>query len=353
VRAATSEVRREGAGRSARGRASCRWALAIAAAALAACGGRGAPAERLVVAAVRQPATSLFFVAREAGCFDGRRLAIDERSFELGRDALALLRQGGADVAVAYETPTLRAALEDDRIRVLTALHASTRNTRLVARADRGIDGFASLRGARVALAAGSNADFFVELGLRFGGLRRPAVTVVDLAPHDAVAALARGEVDAAVLSDPYAAEAERVLGDRARVLRTDLYTEMSLLLTREELVRTRGGALRALVEGLACAERFAREQPDEALRRIRSRFPELSDADLRAQVARVRWGLGLDHVLLGVLEHELEWLRASGAAGTGARDVERDLERLLARETLEAVDPDAVMLLRVRQEAP
>jgi NitT/TauT family transport system substrate-binding protein len=107
---------------------------------------------------------------------------------------------------------------------------------------------------------------------------------------------------------------------------------------------------LRALVEGLACAERLARERPEEALRGIRPRFPELSDAELRAQVARVRWGLGLDHVLLGVLAHEEEWLRASGAAGSAAA---LDVERLLAPETLEAVEPDAVMLLRAGREAP
>jgi ABC-type nitrate/sulfonate/bicarbonate transport system substrate-binding protein len=305
--------------------------------------------DRLVVAAVRQPATSLFFVAQESGCFDEERLQVEERTFELGRDALALMREGGADVAIAYETPTLRAAFDDDRIRVLTTMHTSTRNTRLVARSDRGLEDVPDLRGKRIGLAHGSNADFFVELVLRFGGVPRSEVTVVNLPPQASVDALANGELDAAVLSDPYAARAEHVLGTGAPVFQTDLYTELSLLLTRDDVLATREPALRRLVRGLACAERAAEARPDESLRRIHGRFPELAEPELRAQLARVRRGLGLDHVLLGVLRDESDWLRRSGTV----KGAPPDLRRLLVRDLLEGVAPDAVMLLPARRGLP
>ena len=74
---------------------------------------RPAPRPRLVVAAVRQPATSLFFVAQAVGCFRSEGIDLDERTFEIGRDALALLRDGTADAAIAFETPVLRAAYTD------------------------------------------------------------------------------------------------------------------------------------------------------------------------------------------------------------------------------------------------
>jgi NitT/TauT family transport system substrate-binding protein len=66
-------------------------AVAVAAAALLAVrAARPAPPLRLVVAAVRQPATSLFFVAQASGCLAAERLEVEEHDFDLGRDALGL-----------------------------------------------------------------------------------------------------------------------------------------------------------------------------------------------------------------------------------------------------------------------
>jgi NitT/TauT family transport system substrate-binding protein len=301
----------------------------------------GRPRERLVVASVRQPATSLFFVAREAGCLEAEGLEVDERPFELGRDALVLLREGTADVAIAYETPLLRAAFADERIRVLTSLHTSTENTRLVTRRDAGITTFRDLRGRRLAASRGTNADFFVEVILRFGGVPRSAVTMIDLAPPDAVEALVAGRVDAIVVSDPAAHRAERALGHRAWVLTTDLYVEFSLLATRDDVVRSRPGAVRALLRALECGARAAEADPELALSRIGDRFADEREGDLRAQVRRVTWSLGLDHLLLHVLRRERDWLRSSGyASGTSP-----DLSRLVERGPLEEVAPAAVLL--------
>lgn len=316
---------------------------------VAGCGDRPAPRPGLVVAAVRQPATSLFFVAQSVGCFAAEGITVEERTFELGRDALELLRAGKADAAIAYETPVLRAAFSDERLRALTALHASTRNTRLVARRAAGVGDFADLAGKRIGVAGGTNADFFVDLVLKLGGVGRDRVTVVDSAPETSVRALAEGTLDAAVLSDPPAGEAERLLGDAVVVLQTDLYEEVSLLVTRDDLLATRAPALRALLRGLACGERHARDHPDDARARIRGRFPEQSEAALRAQLARVSWGLGLDNVLLDVLRRERDMLASSGTVS--GRPPE--LARLLAPRLLEEVLPESIMILTTTGGAP
>jgi NitT/TauT family transport system substrate-binding protein len=314
----------------------------VAAAAVAGCRAGPPPQERLVVADVRQAATSLVFLALADGCVARERLAVEEHTFDLGRDALALLREGRADVAVAYETPLLRAAFEDDRLRVLTRLHTSTRNTRLVARRDRGVSGFADLRGKRIGVAQGTNADFFVDLALRYGGVPRDAVTIVDLRPDASVDALGVGDLDAAVLWDPAAARAERALGGNAQVVQTDLYAEVSLLITRADVLESRGPALRALVRALACAERAARERPEEALAHTLARFPGEGERALREQLARVTRGLGLDNVLLHVLRDESAWLREARLVSGEPPD----LLRLVERSVLVDVEPEAVMLL-------
>lgn len=309
--------------------------------ALAGCGQRREGPGRLVVASVRQPATALFFAAVDTGCLSAEGLAVDERPFDLGRDALALLREGGADVAVAYETPLVRAALADGRLRVLSTLHTSTEHTRLVTRDAAGIRGFADLRGKRVALPRGTNAEFFAEVALAAGGLPRAAVTLQDRSPPEAVAALRRGEVDAAVLFDPYAGQAEEALGPASRTLVTNLYAEFSLVITRADVLASREAALRALVRGLVCAERKARERAGEVRAVVLARFPEQHPGTIDAQLARVRWGVGLENVLVDVLRRERGWLLA---ATPGAGSV--DLNALLEPRLLEEVDPESVTLL-------
>ena len=228
-------------------------------------------------------------------------------------------------------------------MRALTTLHASTRNTRLVARRASGIAAFSGLAGKRIGVARGTNADFFIDLVLQLGGVRPERVTLLDLAPQASAAALVGGTIDAAVLWDPVALEAEQLLGEGAAVvLQSDLYIEASLLVTRADVLHARAPALRALLRGLACAERLAQEHPAEVQERIRARFPEQGEAALRAQLERVTWGLGLDNVLLDGLRRERDALNLAG--GLGGRPP--DLRRLLAPQLLEEVSPEAVMLL-------
>jgi ABC-type nitrate/sulfonate/bicarbonate transport system substrate-binding protein len=325
-----------------------RLALTVTIAALTASCARPAPA-RLVVATVRQPATALIFVARARGCLAAEGVELEEHPFELGRDALALLRRGGADVAIAYQTPVVRAAFSDRRLRILTALHTSTRNTRIVARRDRGVASFAELAGKRVGVAPGTNTVTFLDLALRLAGVPEERVEVVPAAPDAAVAALAAGTLDAAVLFDPMAALAERRLGEGAATLRSELYADASLLVTRDDVLAARADGLRRLLRALACAERAALADPDAARAAIRGTFPELDEADLRAELDRVTWRLGLDHVLLEILRRERDGAAASGDVPGTAPDV----TALLAPRLLDEVSPDAVMLLLAPDGTP
>lgn len=319
--------------------------LAIGVAAALTATGFGEASHRLSVAAVRQPATSLFFVGQENGCFRAEGLELSERTFELGRDALLELLAGEADVAIAYETPVLARYRGDRRLRVISALHSSTHNTRVIARRDRGIESIADLRGRRVGAAAGTNADFFVEHLLTFGGMTRADLEVVDLQPGAAPEALANGSIDAAVLSDPHAERARRALGGNAVELVSDLYAEFSMLATRADVIESRRPALLALLRGFVCAERALADEPARSFAAVRARFPERSGSELQLALERVRRSIGLDEVLWSVLVREARWLYAS----RDSPDPPPDLDLLIDPTLLREVEPAAVNLLMRR----
>ncbi len=315
-------------------------AAALAAATLApAAGCRLREPERLVIGTVRLPSIGLVFIAEAEGFFAVEGVEIVQRRFASGKDALVALDAGEVDGAVALETPVALRASRDPEIEILTTLHVASRSTRLVARADRGIARTADLRGKRVGVPLGTNAEYFLHSLLAYAGIEDSEVRIVDVAPEAAVDALSGGEVDAVAIWPPHTVRARRALGRDVLELEGEVYTEISMLVTRTPVLATRREALRRTLRALSRAEGLARESPERAFAQLRKEFPELTDKEVRDEWMRVRPLLGLTHLLATVLEDEADWLRESGRLAGPALDVGAALSAGLLAE----VDPEAV----------
>jgi NitT/TauT family transport system substrate-binding protein len=294
--------------------------------------------ERLTLGVARLPASGLLFIAEAKGYFAAHGLAVEQRRFATGRDALAALAAGEVDAATAYTTPVAARAAREDLL-VLTTLHASTRLTRLVVRSDRGITRAEDLAGKRIGVPVGTSGEFFLHTLLAAAGVEHSA-RVVDLSPADAVAALLSGEVDAIATWPPYAYGTRAAIAARqAFELASEVYAEISVLAIRGETHRTRRPALVKLLRALADAERLVGGEPEQAFQALRGAFPGASEAELRETWAAMRPTLGLSHELAAVLEREAAWMRSHGHAGGPALD----LGALLDRDVLAEVEPEAV----------
>jgi hypothetical protein len=240
-----------------------------------------------------------------------------------------------------YETPLL-APRSRTTAAVLTSPHVDAEHAaRHPARPD---DRLSALAGRRIGVARGTNADSRRPRA----AIRRAALEGDDREPGAGFGGgLARGD-PTPPSSDPPATDAERALGT-ARVLRTELYAEVSLLVTRADVV-TSHQRERLRPARPACGERAIRDDPEAALAHLRTRFPDRDDAALRDQLARVTRGLGLDNVLLQVFRAETAWLLRDSALARGATP---DLERLIEPRLLDATDPESVMLLLPYRSAP
>src|SRR5512138_2105637 len=319
-----------------RRRAAGRWLIAVVA--LAACAPQRR--EKLVLGTVHLPALGLVYLAQAKGYFAAHGLEVEERRFNSGRDALAALAAGRIDAATAFETPVVLRAGRDPSLRVLTTTHVASGNTRLVARADRGISTAADLAGKRVGVPRNTNAEYFLQLLLAWAGVPQREVHVVDVSPTTGAEALASGDVDAVAIWAPHADRARRGAGPRGAVeIASEVYTELSVLVTREPVLSSRRQALVKLVSALADAERLVRERPAEASAAMRAEFTELDAADLAEAWRRVRLTLGLSHQLAAALEDESRWFRAAGRSDGAPLDV----GVLLDAGVLSQVDPEAV----------
>ncbi len=305
--------------------------------------GPGAPARPLVLGEPTQAALGVISIAAEEGYFDARRVRVERRSFAAGRDAHEALLRGEVDVAACFETPVVLRAGGERRLRVLTTLHRSTRNTAVVARRDRGIASGADLRGKAVGVAPNTNAEFFLRVLLQFHGVDPDDVHTVDVPPGGVAAALRSGAVDAIATWYPHVREAREAFAPGATVtLQSDVYTEMSMLVTTDEVLGRRGPELQALLRGLVRAEELSRLEPARAFAAVARDLRDANEGALRAEWDRVSPRVGLQNLLLALLQRESEWAVSSDrVAGPPPHFAD-----LLAPGPLEAVAPDAVTYL-------
>lgn len=307
-------------------------------------GCRGDRSERLVVGAVRIAPMALLYVAEDLGCFGGDGPRILVRDYPTGRDAMAALRGGEVDVAAAYETPVVLRSFEEPALRILTTLHTATRSTHLTARSDRGIRTAADLRGKRVGVPSGTNAEFFLRALLVLAGVDPEEVVLVDIVAGQAAAELSSGRVDAVVVWSPHADDAAAALPPRLRVeVFSDAYTEASMLVTKEEIRSGRRAALTKLVACVVQAQQVVDEAPDAALSIAQRVLGEPDEARLRRLWQAVTHQIGLQNALALTLTQEAEWLRPPERTGAAVPQ----FAAMFAPEFLEASAPEAVTYVR------
>ncbi|NCA89596.1 MAG: transporter substrate-binding domain-containing protein [Gammaproteobacteria bacterium] len=301
--------------------------------------------ERLVLAEGRQPAFGLLYIAEREGFFRDEGLEVSFQHHDSGRDALAAVVAGQADVATPFDIPVVINLQQGRPIRVLSTLSVMQGYNAVIARRDRGITAPDQLRGKRIATVPNSSADYALSLVLTNAGVAPTEVELVPQSPAAAAEALIRGEVDAAAIWSPHTQHVENQLGAAAVAPFTSpLYMETATLSTTESVLRTRPEALKRLLRALVRAEDLATRDPERARQHVTATLDGLPAEDVRETWRMLQPQVRLDNLLLTTLNGELAWYASlPGQAETAP--VPGDLRPFLAAELLRGVRPQAVTL--------
>jgi NitT/TauT family transport system substrate-binding protein len=193
-------------------------------------------------------------------------------------------------------------------LRVISTLGEWNNETKILARADRGVDGPSDLRGKRIAVHRGLAMHWFLDRFLARNGLTEADVKPVFMHLAEQPAALARGEVDALVSREPFLGDARGRLGSNYRLLEAPgLMIKRFVLITRQDFIKAGTDRLTRLLRALAQAERLVRDDPDQAARII-ARALHGDSATLRTRLDEVRLRVMLDDHLLFTLEKVARW---------------------------------------------
>jgi ABC-type nitrate/sulfonate/bicarbonate transport system substrate-binding protein len=300
----------------------------------------GRSAERLAVGTLAIDQSSLIWVAKGQGYFSDQGLDIDISLYETGNLAMQALFAGKLDLVTASEFGALRIGLQCPDIRVVSILDEAQDQV-LVARRDRGVTRLSDLPNKRIGVALNTCSEYYLALLLVLEKIRPEDVTIVDLLPSKQIKAIVEGDIDAAMVWEPFATIAKRELGTNAVSWPGQSgQDEYWLLCSIQKTIEKRFDAIRRFVAALASAEAFIKNHRERAMGIVAK---ELGEFHVKSSWENHRFGLGLHRPLVLKMEAELEWLKSSPAGPPADRldvydFIHVDVLRSVAKEKIEMI---------------
>lgn len=268
------------------------------------------PTPPLRLASAGLPSMSIGLLAAAEGYFDAEGQPVQVVSCINGKDCIARIVSGEADITIVSDTSLVLALHAGHKLELLATVASSRRSNQLVARADRGIARGSDLRGKRVGYLAGTSSHFYTETFLSFHGLTPNDVTLVKLDPVRPIDALLRGEVDAAGLYHPFGGQALDALGPKGRALEIPpIYTLTMNLVARPGLTDVQ---LMKVLRSLQQVAHLLRNEPAKA-HALASRVLGIPLERVAVLLREFDFRLRLDQSLIGTLETESRWAMRSG----------------------------------------
>ena len=274
--------------------------------------GTTAARQKVSIALVNQPQSTLILVAVKKGYFSDEGLDVQVLPQSFGKAALQAMVEGKADFATTAETPIMFSILRGERIFVIANVETSTANDAVIARVDAGIAKPADLKGKRIGFLQGTTIDFFLDSFLTAQGLTRQDITPVPLKPDEMLDALLEKKADAVAAWNYPLTQIKRRLGAQAVTFYDrQIYTEHFNIAAMQDFVRKNPQSVTALLRGLVRAEAFVTSHANEAQDIVSEAIKV--DKDLVKEVWDVMgYKVRLDQNLTITLEDETRWAMKS-----------------------------------------
>ncbi len=284
------------------------------------------------------------YIAQEQGYFADAGLDLTIREYPSGKLATQAMLAGDMDISTVADMPIVVNSFRREDFCVAATFTSSYAFVKLIARQDSGIRTAADLKGKKIGLNRGTSSHFFLATLLIHHHLSMPDVEILHRKTVDLPDALNSGEADAVSVWQPYAQQAQQLLGNNALELPGgEIYRATFSFAVRKGFATERREILEAFLRAIDNAATFILQHRDESQDIIVKRF------GLDRQIVREAWddftfGISLDHAFLIGLEDIARWSIRNQF--TDQDDVPNYLNYICSA-ALEAVKPESITLIR------
>lgn len=311
--------------------------------------------KRLLFAQISITYSAVTFIAEKNGYLKEEGLNYSSVSEPAGPDVVTALKGTGSNAANAGGiaiTPVITMIGAGDHPVVLATTLTSNRQVKLVTFSQTGItEDPATLKGKRIGVTRNTNGDVYLSRLLRKGGIRAQDATLVDGRPSELKRSLLRGDVDAAILWDPFVVQAIREYrgevtakniksrGEPEMFVDPTLATLAFNIVTTQEKLANNREQLILMLRALIKAEGFMRQNPKEA-QSLLEKWLGLQTGDLDDFFSTTEFHVYLDTAQTKQwMKEELAWLRENRSD----TKVPNDLSSFVDASLLKSVDASRV----------
>ena len=299
--------------------------------------------EIVTIGATPIEGNALSYVADERMFFAKNGIKVIFKHYNTGVAAVDGLLKKEVDIALTMEFVIVGESLQKQNVLSLATIDKAMMFY-FIARADRGIETTADLKGKRIGVPRQTITEFYLGRMLELNGMRIQQVTMVDAKASDPAGTIAGGDVDAVVTWDPHVAQIRQQMGNGVII-----WPAQSGQVAYWSIVSTAGwinqhaNLVRKFLKSLAQAEAYITHHPNEAKSIVKRRL-KYDDAYLAATWSEHQFSLSLDQSFITAMEDEARWMIKNSL--TTEKQVP-DFLKSIHFDGLKAVKPEAVNIIR------
>ena len=282
--------------------------------------------------------SALLYVAYEKTFFFTQKVNFHLSFYPSGRQALAALVDGKADLATVADVPIVNSVLDGKEFFILATIGSSRTGVAILAVGE--IKTPQDLKGRKIGYSPGTNSEYFLHEFLIRNGISRSDVVTVPVLPDKLDEALGSGKIQAVSAFDPALTSLKDVFGNRAHLFYApDVYTFTWNVVASRRLLNY-PVALESVIRALHVAEEYAKENPEEGIK-ITSRYLKMSEGQVQNIWSSMELEVNLLQGLVINLERQAEW------AGKLRNSTEMpDFSRIIYTPAIKAVIPGKVTVI-------
>ncbi|MCR2747410.1 ABC transporter substrate-binding protein [Limnobacter parvus] len=293
------------------------------------------------IAVSKSPLSLPFFVAKEKNLF--AKHGVEPQLIECigGNRCVQELVDGKVDMATSSELPFMFTVHAGKPITLITTFVNNKDDMKFLVRKSAAPEGIKSLAGKRVGYVSKSASHYFMDVFLLYHGLDPRTVVPVALRADELAGALAKGEVDAISVWEPWGQVALEMGGSKVEVVSSPrLYNQTFNLLVGNEYRLAESKRISAVLMALEDAIQLIKKNPDEAMRTM-ARVTGVSMAIVKAAWPTYRFELSLQQSLLTTIQGQARWAKREGHVA--ATNTDPEFLDFIDSSLLRKLNPSAV----------
>lgn len=300
--------------------------------------------EKVRIGIALQLPSALTIIAAEKDFFSVEGLDVTLKEYPSGKKAMDGMLAGEVDIATTAETPIVFNSFKRNDFSIIATIGSIDNVLRVVARKDRKIQKPIDLKGKHIGAQQTSASYFFLHMFLIKHGLSEQDVQISFHKVEEMPKTLARGEIDAFSLREPFISEAKKLLGDNVIVFtEPGLYLWMENLIALNSFIKTKPEVLKRILCALIRAKGFENKFPDQAIKLIAKKMG-VSESEISTLWRDLNLKVSLEQAILLTLEDKAQW--AINNKLTDKTKIPNYLD-FIYLDGLKAVKPEAVTIIR------